>query len=388
MRSASNYVKHPVAGLLLLGSIAAALGACSKPAPSTQAPRPVRIAEIAERSAAPSVFAGEVRARYESKIGFRVGGKIVRRAVNVGDRLKAGQPIAELDAADYRLAAEALDAQLRSARSDHEFAASDLLRYRELLQEKLIAPAEYERRETSTSMLRDRVAALTAQVEQAKLQTQYTRLVADHDSVVVSLPSEVGQVVAPGQPVAVLARLLELEVAIDVPESLRARLEPGTAAAVKFWAAPEAQFEGRVREVAASAESASRTYSVRVALPRREPWVRIGMSTTVAFPQGVPAGRHVIPLSAVFVPQGDAGGAPRVWVLGEDNRVHSVPISLGDPVGASEVRVNGLASGQKIVTAGASRLREGDAVSVLAPFAVGGSLAKRAPQGAVPGDLH
>ena len=366
--------------LFLAASLAVALSACTKQAPSTQVPRPVRVAVIADSPGAVAVFAGEVRARYESKVGFRVGGKIVRRAVNVGDRLRAGQLIAELDPADYRLAAEALDAQLRAARSDHEFAASDLSRYRELLQEKLIAPAEYDRRETSASMLRDRVAALTAQVEQARLQTQYTRLVAEHDSVVVSLPAEVDQVVAAGQPVAVLARLLELEVAIDVPEALRASLEPGAAASVRFWAAPESQFEGRVREVAASADSASRTYAVRVALPRREPWVRIGMSTTVVFPRGVPTGQRVIPLSAVFVPQGDPGGASRVWVVGEDDRVRSVPITLGAPVGASEVQAVGLATGLKIVTAGASRLREGDAVSVLAPFAVGGSLAKHGPR--------
>ena len=154
MRSASNSMKHSVARLLLAGLIVVALGACSKQAPSTQVPRPVRIAEIGESGAASPVFAGEVRARYESKVGFRVGGKIVHRAVNVGDRLRAGQPIAELDPADYRLAADALDAQLRAARSDHEFAASDLQRYRELLQEKLIAPAEYDRRETSASMLK------------------------------------------------------------------------------------------------------------------------------------------------------------------------------------------------------------------------------------------
>ena len=342
-----------------------------------QPPRPVRVAEVTSQAAAAPAFAGEVRARYESKIGFRVGGKIVRRAVDVGEQVKAGQVIAELDAADYRLAAEAVNAQLRAARADYEFAALDLRRYEELLQKKFISPAEYQRRETSATTLKDRFAALSAQAEQAKLQTQYTRLLAEHDSVVVALPTEVGQVVAAGQPVAILARVSELEVAIDIPEAQRARIETGIAATVKFWSTPDAALEGRVREVAASADPAARTYAVRIAMPERTPWVQIGMSASVAFAPGKPTGEHVIPLSAVFVPQSDPTGAPRVWALKPDNTVYSVAVAIGSPNGADQVVAKGLSDGLKIVTAGASRLREGDAVSILAPYAIGGSLASK-----------
>ncbi len=194
---------------------------------------------------------------------------------------------------------------------------------------------------------------------------------------VVSLPAEVGQVVAAGQPVAVLAHLPELEIAADVPEGQHALLKRGSAAAVRFWVAPETMFEGHVREVAASADSGARTYAVRIALPRRAAWMQIGMSVTVAF-AGDAATQHVIPLSSVVVPQGGAAKSAYVWALKADNTVYSVPVSLGAPVGANEVQVSGLGSGLKIVTAGASRLREGEAVSVLAPSAIGGSLASGA----------
>jgi RND family efflux transporter MFP subunit len=336
------------------------------------------VAEIGERQTVRvPTFAGEVRARYEAKIGFRIGGKIVRRAVNVGDEVKAGQLIAELDPTDYALAAEALNAQLRAARSEYDFALSDLKRYRELLDEKLVAPAEYERRETSVSTLKDRVAALKAQYDQAGRQTKYAQLVADHDCVVVALPAEVGQVVAAGQPVATLARLPELEIGIDVPESQQPLLGRNSAVRVQFWAAPETVFEGRVREVAASADSGARTYAVRIALPRRAEWVRLGMSATVAV-AGEAAARQVIPLSSVFVPQGSWTNQPHVWALKEDNTVYSVPVSLGPAVGTNEVEVKGLTNGLKVVTAGASRLHESEAVSVLAPFEVGGSLVSSA----------
>ncbi len=166
--------RSPVVPLRVLvgGVVILALSSCSQsPQPAPQ-PRPVRVAEIVDRPAASVALAGDVRARYESKLGFRVGGKIVRRAVNVGDRIRAGQLVAELDPADYRLATDALEAQLRAARSDHEFGVADLKRYRELVDEKLVAPAEYERRETSVSTLKDRVAALKAQHEQAQRQAQ------------------------------------------------------------------------------------------------------------------------------------------------------------------------------------------------------------------------
>jgi membrane fusion protein, multidrug efflux system len=373
--------EHRALRLILASSVLAllAVSGCSKQAPAAAAQRPVRVAKVAEHYAASaSAFAGEVRARYESKIGFRVGGKLIRRAVNVGDQVKAGQLIAELDPADYRLGAEALDAQLRAARSEYEFSVSDLRRYRELLDEKLVGPAEYERREMSVSTLKDRVAALEAQHEQAQRQTQYARLLADHDSVVVALPAEVGQVVAAGQPVAVLARVSELEVAIDVPEGQRAHVMRGSPAAVRFWAEPGTLFEARVRELAASADAAARTYAVRVSLPHRASWVRIGMSATVAFAQPGASGQHVIPLSAVFVPQSTAS-KPHVWAVKEDNTIYRIPVELGAPVGASEVQVSGLAMGLTIVTAGASRLHEGEAVSILAPYAIGGSLVPRTP---------
>jgi len=361
-------------GALLLASVLAllCLGGCSKPPTTTEIPRPVRVTQLADQAETQAVFAGEVRARYELKVGFRVGGKITHRYVNVGDRVKAGQVIAELDPADYRLGADALGAQFRAARADYELAASDLRRYHDLRQQNFISAAEYERRETSAATLEHRVAALKAQYEQAELQRQYTRLLAEHDSLVTALPAEVEQVVAAAQPVAVLARLSELEVAVDIPETARvARDAPVT---VRFWAAPNTVFEGRVREVAASADSSSRTFAVRISLPHQPAWVQIGMSATVAFsPQRV-AQHHVIPLSALFVPQGDPARAPRVWVLEGDNTVRSVPVTVGIPVGGDQIEVDGLRSGQKIVTAGASRLREGQMAIAFAPSVVGRTL--------------
>lgn len=350
----------------------AGLCGCSKPSPVAEAPRAVRVFEVKDQDPTGTLsFSGDVRARYESKVGFRVGGKIVRRAVNVGDRVKTGQVLAELDPTDYRLAVDALNSQLVAALSELEFAQADLRRYKELLDDKLIASAEYDRRETAAKTLRERVATLKAQQEQAGNQVKYTRLIADHDALVASIVGEAGQ----GQTIAVLAQTSDIEVAIDIPELQQHLAKHGVNVLVNFWAQPEARVEGRLREISASADPAARTFATRVSLPHRPDWVQIGMSATVVLPSPATPGTK-IPLSAVFQPQSDPKGSARVWVVNAGNSaVQSVPVEIRALAGTDDVVVRGLTAGTRIVSAGTSRLREGQVVSALAPFLVGGSLA-------------
>jgi multidrug efflux system membrane fusion protein len=163
-------------------------------------------------------FAGEVRARYETTLAFRVPGKMIDRPVEVGDRVHKGQRVARLDSTDYQLGTDALNAQLTSAQAERDFARDDLTRYRELLNLRVISPAEFDRHDTAYTTARERVVALEAQLSQATNQLQYTDLLADRDGVVTALDVQTGQVVAAGQPVLKLARLEEKEIHIDVPE--------------------------------------------------------------------------------------------------------------------------------------------------------------------------
>src|SRR5262245_9511455 len=359
-------------------AIAFVLAGCSHPQQESVTARPVRVMEIGANSSFGSLrLAGEVRARYEARVGFRVGGKILRRYVDVGDRVKAGTPIADLDWADYRLAADSIGGQLKAALAELRFAEDDLQRYRELREQQLISPAELDRRYTATTTLRERVATLNAQLEQAKNQVAYARLSADHDAIVAAVLVEAGQVVAAGQPVAVLARPEELEVAVDVPEDRRDFLAPAKAVDISFWARPEARLTGHVRELSANANPASRTYAVRVSLPGRPEWVQLGMSATADVPGAVFRGQ-AIPLSAVFQPHGQAGGDTRVWVVNrEGTAVASTPVKLGAPIGENEIVVYGLSPGQRIVTAGSSRLREGATVKLLDASGLGASPIER-----------
>jgi membrane fusion protein, multidrug efflux system len=190
-----------------------------------QISRPVKVARIVDQGDGVMSFAGEVRARYETTLAFRVSGKMIHRPVEVGDRVHKGQRVARLDSTDYQLGTDALNAQLKSAQAERDFAREDLTRYRELLNERVISPAEFDRHNTAYITARERVVSLDAQLAQATNQLHYTDLLADRDGMVTALEVETGQVVAAGQPVVKLARLDEKEIHIDIPEQRVAEID-------------------------------------------------------------------------------------------------------------------------------------------------------------------
>lgn len=289
---------------------------------------------------------------------------MVARYVDVGDRVKKGQLIAELDPSDYQLAAQGLTAQLAAARAERDFAKDDVERYQELLDQKFISPAEYDRRETLYKAARDKVSALDSQLHQAQNQTAYTRLLADRNGIITARDVETGQVVGAGQVIVTLADLGEKEVAIDIPEQRVAGVEPAGDVMVELWADGGRRFKGRTREIAPSADPASRTYRVKVTLLEGKDLAQLGMTATV-YMTTPKTDELAIPLAAVFSPQRQPAES-RVWVVEEtEQTVRSIPVELGVPVADERIVIAGLTRGQLIVTAGVSRLIEGQAVQLV-----------------------
>lgn len=350
-----------LAGLLAL----AATGCDNRAAEVAETIRPVRVFRVGDQAGDyRESFAGEVKARYETKLSFRVPGKIVSRQVEVGDGVRKGELLAQLDETDYQLAAKGLTSQLAAARAERDFAQDDLVRYRELLEQNFISQAEHDRRETVYKTARDRVEALQAQLDQANNQLAYTRLYADRDGVVTALDAETGQVVSTGQTVVTVAQLDEKEVAISIPEHRIGEVRGALDVAVTLWADDERPLKGRVREIAPSADPLSRTYRVKVTLLEGEEVARLGMTATVHLPERADD-RLAVPLSAVFQTQNDPS-QPRVWLVDEHTHaVKSVPIQTGEPVAGQRIAAAGLAPGQLVVSAGVNRLVEGQAVRIL-----------------------
>lgn len=352
-------IRWPLIALLPM-TIIAGCNDQDKPTPAIS--RPVKVFRVEQNAAADArSFAGEVRARIETPLSFRVAGKLLERKIDVGDQVHKGQLLAILDNTDYRLAVQAIKAQLASARADSNFLRDDLARYRELLAQQVISPPEFERHETAYTTARERTAALEAQLDQALNQLTYTELHADRDGVVTALAVEAGQVLAAGQAVVTLAQLDEKEIHFDVPEHHLQETRCQQDVSVSLWSDDNRRFKARIREIASAADPASRTYRVKATLLEGLDAAQLGMTATVQLAANT-ASRIAVPLSAIYTPQNQPD-YPLVWLVDEQAAtVKSMPVKLGETLAGEHIAVEGVAPGQLLVSAGVRRLAEGQSV--------------------------
>ncbi len=337
------------AGLLPLAA-ALLLSACSKPAPPEAPVRSVKVMTIGVGTLQSSVeFAGEVRARVESRLGFRVAGKLSQRPVQVGDHVKAGQLLAQLDPQDYRLAADAARAQLAVAASNRDQVAADFKRFKELRDQNFISGAEFERRTTALTAAQAQYDQARAQLASQGNQADYTRLTADVSGVVTGVEAEQGQVLSAGAPVVRIAQDGPRDVVFAVPEDKVAAIKEGSPVLVRAWAS-NTTWQGKVREVAASADPVTRTFSVKVTLSG-DASAALGTTVTVA-PQalsqaGTPAIK--VPTNALW----QQGGKSQVWLLDAPSMtVKAQPVEVLTADGNDVVIASGLTPGMQVVTSG------------------------------------
>ncbi|MBD8725890.1 efflux RND transporter periplasmic adaptor subunit [Oxalobacteraceae sp. CFBP 13708] len=343
---------------------AGALAACSKPAPPLEDIRPVRVIQlVADAGAERSQFAGDVRPRYESQLGFRVGGKIIERKVDVGATVKRGTVLMRLDPQDIRLAETQARATLRAADTERELAAADYQRHVNLRSQNFVSQAVLDAKQSALKAAQANVDAARAGLRGQSNQADYTTLVADVDGVVTAIDAEVGQVVQAGTPVVRVARTAEKDVVIGIPENKVDKVDALRQSAdvvVRLWADAEQTIPGKIREIAPMADAATRTYTVKVALPARAD-VRLGMSATVELATGAAtSGGLRVPLSALV----NNKGASSVWVV-ENGAVRLVPVQVAGQV-ENDVLVSGaVRAGQNVVTAGVNLLKPGQKVRIL-----------------------
>ncbi|AOW13705.1 efflux transporter periplasmic adaptor subunit [Hydrogenophaga crassostreae] len=362
--------------LALLVFTVLGLSACSRPEAPSEPIRAVKLATVsASGLTARQEMAGEVRARQETRMGFRVGGKLVQRPAEVGQRVKAGQLLAQLDASDLALASEAAKAQATAALTQRDLAEADLKRFTDLKAKGFVSGAEIERRQANMDAAEASLKQARAQSAVQGNQAGYTRLLADADGVVVAVDAEVGQVVSAGAPVVRIARDGARDVVFSVPESQLAQVSQGLEAQVRLWAAAEAgpggYLTGVVREVAASADPATRTYQVKLALPA-DAAVPLGATAYVSFAQVQGAAVDVIKLPTSALMRGSATDKTNsaVWVFdAASGTVQSRPVQVAGVDGNQVVIASGLKVGEEVVTAGVHVLSPGQKVTRFAAAA-------------------
>jgi membrane fusion protein, multidrug efflux system len=306
-------------------------------------------------------YAGEVRARTESRLGFRVGGKIVRREADLGDSVRAGQVLAQLDPQDLKLGQEAAKAALSAAQVNLDQAGADFKRFKELRDQGFISSAELERRETA-------LKAAQAQMEQARAQNSvqgnqatYASLVADARGVITAVEAEPGMVVAAGAPVLRLAHDGPRDVVFAVPEDKVALVKQLSAVPgrfkVRLWGSDEQTLPATIREISAAADPVTRTFLVKADVGNAA--VKLGQTATVLLELPQTAGVTKLPLSALKEEQGKTV----VWVVDRASMtVTPQPVQVAGAEGNDAVIAGGLQPGQVVVTAGVHVLNPGQQV--------------------------
>ncbi|MBL8289900.1 MAG: efflux RND transporter periplasmic adaptor subunit [Rubrivivax sp.] len=349
----------------LAGALAAAvlLAACSKAPPAPEPVRSVRTMTVASGEAGGTHdFAAEVRPRTESRLGFRVAGKMVSRTAEAGQRVRAGQVLARLDVGDLRLGQEAAAAAAQAAVTQAELAAAEFQRFRELRAQGFISAWELERRETALKAARAQAEQARAQADVQRNQAAYAALTATADGVVIAVEAEPGAVLAAGAPVLRLAHDGPRDAVFSVPEdgvaAVRALLGRPGALQVRAWSAT-AVLPATVREVAAAADPATRTFLVKADLGSAAVQLGQTLSVSLALPRREGIAR--LPLTAVMQQQ----GRPAVWLLDPASMTVKVqPVSVAGADGNDVIVASGLSPGQVVVTAGVHVLTPGQKVKL------------------------
>jgi multidrug efflux system membrane fusion protein len=346
-------MKHSI---LLLALVSMLAGCGKETAPAAKIERPA-LTQVVGAFAPDSgnVYSGEIRARYETQLGFRVGGKIIERLVDAGAQVKAGQVLMRLDPGDAGLQASSAEAQFQLAEAEAK-------RYRELRDKGFVSQSALDAKETA-------LKAAAAQAGLARNQAAYTTLRADHAGVIAATLAEAGQVVAAGQAVLRLAQHGEREVAIAIPEAQLDGLKIGAPAEISLWArdGETARFAGHLRELAPAADPVSRTYPARVALDNAAAGLALGMTARVRF--GAPStssgqaggSSFIVPLTAIF----QQGDKPAVWIVAPDRSISLRPVQIAAYRNDGAVIAAGLASGERIVSAGVHKLSAGEKIRII-----------------------
>lgn len=349
--------------VMLAVMAAAVLAACNRGIRPSAAAKPVIAERLSATSSTPAQeYSGAVHARYESALAFRVPGKIVARYATLGETVHRGELLARLDGTDAALERGAADAALAAARSNLRTAQEDLARYESLVKIGAISRSDYDHQ-------RDHVAAAQAAYQQAQRQYElrddqlrYTDLRADHDGVITAVDAEVGQVVADGQTVLGLAWSDDRDVYIDVPENHVGEFTGARRISISLWGT-DRTYSGTVREKSASADPATRTFLVKVAILDPGPEVRLGMTAGVKVEDAADPKELLIPMTALY----HSGAETAVWIIDpKTRRLVLAPVRVERYSADGVVIAAGIAAGEEVVLKGVNELYQGEPVQVAA----------------------
>ena len=349
----------PLAALALLPLLAA----CTDQATSAtaKAERPVQVERVAfAPQEASREFVGVVRARHETDLGFRVAGKMMTRSINVGDTVRAGDVVAQLDPTDLNLQVESAQAELAAATSNLADAAAEEARYANLKARAAAAAADYDHKKAAKDEAIGRLERARRALDLANNQRAYADLKVDVDGVITATLAEPGQVVALGQPVARIAHHGEMEALVALPETALGEARQSDAS-VQLWSDPGKSFKVHLRELSPQADATTRTYAARFTIEQPTDAVALGMTATVRLTHPSNAQAARLPLSAIL----NRGTGPAVYLVDAAGALELRPVTVAAFTENAALVTSGIQNGDAVVTLGVQKLVAGTQVRVV-----------------------
>lgn len=343
-------LKVTVISLMLLCGVT--LAGCSKEKQVVEQIPVVMVAQPNTTHDELKSYAGEVQARQQTALAFRVAGQITERYVDVGDRIKVGQVLAKLDVQDAQLQLNSAQAQLDAAKSAAKIAEDEFKRFQQLLPINAVSRSQYDVVENQFKSAISNLKQAQSNYAVSSNQTGYNQLIANKNGVITQRDIEVGQVVAAGQAAYQVAIDGDREVVIGIPEQAITQIKVGQNAWITLWSKPEERFAAYVREISPAADQ-SRTFSVKVALKEGQSAIQLGQSARVFFSSSA---HNVlsVPLSSVSATENQ----PYVWVVNTDHTIRKVAVSVGAFGKESVPVIQGLKAADWVVVGGVHLLRE------------------------------
>src|SRR3984893_5420369 len=346
----------------MLAMLAVALAGCNELAAEKVDPSsPVLVATVHYEAESPErSFVGTIRPRIETDMGFRVPGKVAKRLVEVGQTVDVGQPLATLDEVDLKLQAEQAEAEFRAATGVQAQAAASEQRAKDLRAKGWTTDAQLDQARAAADEARARLNRAERSVELTKNSLSYATLVADTRGVVTATLIDAGQVVASGQTAVRVARFAEKEAVVAIPETLVGRAKDGVAT-VSLWSEPNRKYVAKLREVAPSADPATRTYLAKFSLPDAGETVSLGMTATLTLAD--PATERVarVALSALL----HQGGDPSLYIVDDKGEVALKPVTVKSYGSNDVVITGGVDEGSSVVVLGVQKLDPSQKVRVV-----------------------
>jgi RND family efflux transporter MFP subunit len=352
-----------VAGTIGALSLLTTLAACDDQAISANvaSARPVQIQRVTFADANPArEFVGVVRARYETDLGFRVGGKITVRVVNVGDRVHVGDVIARLDPTDLKLQVQSAEAELAAATSNLAQTVADFDRYNALKARGYASAADFERKTAAKDEAEGRIERARRSLDLARNQLDYADLKADADGVITATLAEPGQVVAMGQAVARLAHHGETEAVVALPETWLGEAH-SAAATVRLWSDPGKIYAAHLRELSPQADPTTRTYAAKFTIEDPDDAVALGMTATVTLTHEANEKVAKLPLAAII----NRGSGPSVYLVDDHSALELRPVTVVSFTDDAAIVTSGVSNGDEVVTLGVQKLNPGVKVRVV-----------------------